>query len=474
MEEDRTELDLDLFRDVPAAYAVFQVIPDEEGSGAMDDRYVYVNQLYCTIAGCTPEDLLGHRFYEVYPQGNPLWMECCHRAVTEQKEIHGSLYEGAVSHWLDFSVKFLEDHPGWVAFVFMVADRERAEKEAIRRGRDTDDVILQISKILNNGEDYAESLDHALEALSEVIHPDRLYILETDRKTVTNSFEWCAPGIKPELETLQHLDYRDYIGGWEKFLEKSSCVLIEDIEMLKADDPIDYENLKRQGIHRLLAAPFYHEGQLVGYLGADNYEVNDLLNTREIMETLSYFLGAKVTNHQLMEELYRLSRFDSLTGVWNRNALERKTACLEKKRISVGIVYGDVNGLKATNDRYGHRAGDDLIRRAVGALADSFPRKCIYREGGGRIPGAGPGHGAGGVCPAGGPAPPEPGQPDGSFHGPGDPVAGGFRHHPPGPPGSGPGHVPGQSRLLPETRPEKTRAGRSTECRMKSGTAWVG
>ena len=46
----------------------------------------------------------------------------------------------------------------------MVADRDRAEKEAIRRGRDTDDVILQISRILNNGEDYAESLDHALEA----------------------------------------------------------------------------------------------------------------------------------------------------------------------------------------------------------------------------------------------------------------------------------------------------------------------
>ena len=83
-----------------------------------------------------------------------------------------------------------------------------------------------------------------------MIHPDRLYILETDRKTVTNSFEWCAPGIKPELETLQHLDYQDYIGGWEKFLEKSSCVLIEDIEMLKADAPIDYENLKRQGINR--------------------------------------------------------------------------------------------------------------------------------------------------------------------------------------------------------------------------------
>lgn len=372
---------LDFYRDIPAAYAVFQVIPGESGDSAQDARYVFVNRRYCQVAEMEPEDLVGRRFYEVYPQGNALWMDCCHKAVTERVEIRNRYFEEAIGHWLDFAVQPL-DHPGQVAFVFMIADRDRAEKEAIRRGRDTDDVILQISKILNNGEDYAESLDHALEALSEVIHPDRLYILETDRKTVTNSFEWCAPGIKPELETLQHLDYQDYIGGWEKFLEKSSCVLIEDIEMLKADDPIDYENLKRQGIHRLLAAPFYHEGQLVGYLGADNYEVNDLLNTREIMETLSYFLGAKVTNHQLMEELYRLSRFDSLTGVWNRNALERKTACLEKKRISVGIVYGDVNGLKATNDRYGHWAGDDLIRRAVGALEDSFSRKWIYREGG--------------------------------------------------------------------------------------------
>lgn len=206
---------LDFYRDIPAAYAVFQVIPGESGDSAQNARYVFVNQRYSQVAGKEPEELLGRLFYEVYPQGNALWMDSCHKAVTERVEVRDRYFEEAVGHWLDFAVKPLA-HPDWVAFVFMVADRDRAEKEAIRRGRDTDDVILQISKILNNGEDYAESLDHALEALSEVIHPDRLYILETDRKTVTNSFEWCAPGIKPELETLQHLDYQDYIGGLGK------------------------------------------------------------------------------------------------------------------------------------------------------------------------------------------------------------------------------------------------------------------
>ena len=111
--------------------------------------------------------------------------------------------------------------------------------------------------------------------------------------------------------------------------------------------------------------------------------------------------------------------------------LERKTACLEKKRISVGIVYGDVNGLKATNDRYGHWAGDDLIRRAVGALEDSFSRKWITGKAGtnswcwprawGRRILPGRWTGSAGTWTTGR-----------IFHGPGDPVAGGFRHHPPG------------------------------------------
>ena len=379
MDEDR--MGLDLFRDVPAAYAVFQVIPNEGGSGAMDARYVYVNQRYCTIAGRAPKDLLGHLFYEVYPKGNPLWMDCCHRAVMEQKEIRSRMYEEGISHWLDFVVKPLE-HPGWVAFAFMVADRSWAERAAMRRGKMTDDVILEISKILSNEENYADSIDHALAALSAVIHPDRLYILETDRKTVTNTFEWCAPGVTPEIDTLQHLPYKEYIAGWEPLLEKDTCVLIEDIEMLKHHDPIDYANLKRQGIKRLMAAPFYHEGELIGYLGADNYEITELLNTREVLEAVSYFMGAKVVNQALVKKLEKISRTDALTGVHNRNALQETLHSLARQDRPLGVIYADVNGLKATNDQQGHRAGDELIRRAAGVLVQNFSREQVFREGG--------------------------------------------------------------------------------------------
>lgn len=227
-----------------------------------------------------------------------------------------------------------------------------------KRETNTDNIILNISRLLNNDEDFEKSMNHALEELSRYIHPDRLYVLETDGITCSNTFEWCAPGVQPEIDTLQNLRYDEYLGGWEKYLKKSSDVVISDIVELKEDDLADYENLKRQGIHRLAAAPFYNRGKLIGYLGADNYEQNDLVNTQMVLNSISYFIGTKIVNHRLMEDLNRLSSMDTLTNVHNRNAMILKMKELSEKHVPTGLVYADVNSLKIVNDTQGHESGD--------------------------------------------------------------------------------------------------------------------
>ena len=72
---------------------------------------------------------------------------------------------------------------------------------------------------MNDGEGYESAMNHALQEISRFIHPDRIYLLETDGITVSNTFEWCAEGIQSEIETLQNLDYEEYISGWEVFLQ---------------------------------------------------------------------------------------------------------------------------------------------------------------------------------------------------------------------------------------------------------------
>jgi diguanylate cyclase (GGDEF)-like protein len=68
----------------------------------------------------------------------------------------------------------------------------------------------------------------------------------------------------------------------------------------------------------------------------------------------------------------RQARIDPLTGLENRAAWDEHMAAEEARRVrysrSVSIVAADLDNLKAVNDRYGHEAGDRLIRAAANLL----------------------------------------------------------------------------------------------------------
>jgi diguanylate cyclase (GGDEF)-like protein len=68
----------------------------------------------------------------------------------------------------------------------------------------------------------------------------------------------------------------------------------------------------------------------------------------------------------------RQARIDPLTGLDNRAAWDEHITAEEARRVryarAVTIVSADLDNLKAVNDRYGHEAGDRLIRAAGNLL----------------------------------------------------------------------------------------------------------
>jgi diguanylate cyclase (GGDEF)-like protein len=66
------------------------------------------------------------------------------------------------------------------------------------------------------------------------------------------------------------------------------------------------------------------------------------------------------------DELAELSRTDPLTGCLNRRGfaerLDAELARAVREGTEVALVQLDLNGFKEVNDRYGHAAGDDLLR----------------------------------------------------------------------------------------------------------------
>lgn len=60
-----------------------------------------------------------------------------------------------------------------------------------------------------------------------------------------------------------------------------------------------------------------------------------------------------------------LGKHDVLTKLYNRSFYVDEIARLERSNLSpITIVIADLNGLKETNDHFGHAAGDQLLRRA--------------------------------------------------------------------------------------------------------------
>ena len=95
-----------------------------------------------------------------------------------------------------------------------------------------------------------------------------------------------------------------------------------------------------------------------------------------------------ITEHERMtKELRRLSQTDPLTGAANRRVLmdllREEFARTKRYRRPLSLLMLDLDRFKRVNDRYGHEAGDDVLKRFV-EVSDQALRAsdCLARMGG--------------------------------------------------------------------------------------------
>ena len=77
---------------------------------------------------------------------------------------------------------------------------------------------------------------------------------------------------------------------------------------------------------------------------------------------------------------------DSMTGVGNKTAyldrIKEINAEINAGTAAFAIAVFDINGLKSTNDNYGHECGDRIITDAATVIRRVFPDEKVYRIGG--------------------------------------------------------------------------------------------
>lgn len=105
------------------------------------------------------------------------------------------------------------------------------------------------------------------------------------------------------------------------------------------------------------------------------------LGTSCIITWFDEYLGdiGRLAQNELLQKLAFL---DNLTGVLNRSAFDRDCKTIAEQS-DITFVMLDINGLKSTNDTWGHVIGDHLIQSAAKLITDVFGASgSIYRIGG--------------------------------------------------------------------------------------------
>ena len=99
--------------------------------------------------------------------------------------------------------------------------------------------------------------------------------------------------------------------------------------------------------------------------------------------TTLFIMSVKIRALAQSRQIEYISQTDLLTGLKNRNHYENQLPkYLEGCKSNLICVYGDVNGLHEMNNRYGHPAGDRMLREVAAAMQAYFGPEHTYRIGG--------------------------------------------------------------------------------------------
>jgi diguanylate cyclase (GGDEF)-like protein len=139
-------------------------------------------------------------------------------------------------------------------------------------------------------------------------------------------------------------------------------VLGRDGELARAGDP----DAGAERIAFPLRVGSTDFGSLV--LSSDSFDADQV----EAAASLAAQVVVALDNARLHRLVERQAMVDSLTGLANRRSLEEtlrgELARAARFGDSVSVVFADLDKFKAVNDRFGHAAGDEVLKAFAGAL----------------------------------------------------------------------------------------------------------
>jgi len=188
---------------------------------------------------------------------------------------------------------------------------ERKTQELIlQRERDTRLLISDFASdfMAASPEEFDAAIERALQRAGDYMGADRTYVflVNEDHRYMSNTHEWCAAGISPEIDNLQNIP-SNLTPWWWQQLRTTGHVLVPRVSDMPPEAHAEHAILEAQDIQSVCVYPLHMNGELVGFMGNDAVweEKHWGPETLQFLELMSDLLSIALEHRQVQKQRER-------------------------------------------------------------------------------------------------------------------------------------------------------------------------
>ncbi|MGD8312448.1 MAG: histidine kinase dimerization/phosphoacceptor domain -containing protein [Gammaproteobacteria bacterium] len=156
---------------------------------------------------------------------------------------------------------------------------------ALKRQVEMETLVAQIStRFINVHVSHLNrEVDRAIGEIGRFTGVDRSYVFrfEDDGRTMSNTDEWCAPGIEPHINRLQGFPVEAF-GYSMSRMRRGEVFHVPDVSRLPAEAAAEKAEFEAEGIRTLINVPIMRRGEMTGFLGFDAVRTRKIWSDNDI------------------------------------------------------------------------------------------------------------------------------------------------------------------------------------------------
>ncbi len=210
-----------------------------------DGTVTFSNDACCRYFGMEEDSCIGQNIISLIPDE---YEEFHQRIASFNLSKPGAIRECKVykdndGHWLQWTDRAIFDREGKI-IEFQSVGREITElkkaEAALQQLVELENLISTISSnFINLASDEIDiGINQALQNIGKHVGADRsnVFLFSADRKKISNTHEWCAEGVKPQIKDLQNFSFFETLPGNVERINKHEVFYIPRV----ADMPQKY------------------------------------------------------------------------------------------------------------------------------------------------------------------------------------------------------------------------------------------